>query len=82
MSSKAKYSATPQRDSFEQSGYTQAPPAYHDSPSSSSDQAALLSGVARSSEDNIPDDMKYGGFVAEATIDIRMQFVRKVYSIL
>lgn len=80
--SSAKYSAAPQRDSLDQSSYTQAPPAYADTPSASSDQQALLAGVARSSEDNIPDDMKYGGFVAEASPDIRMQFVRKVYSIL
>ena len=30
----------------------------------------------------IPDDFKFGGMVAEATVDIRHAFVRKVYSIL
>jgi len=39
-------------------------------------------GAARSEDDNIPDDFKFGGSVAEATLDIRMQFVRKVYAIL
>jgi len=32
--------------------------------------------------DNIPGDFKFGGSVSEATIDIRMAFVRKVYAIL
>ena len=36
----------------------------------------------RSSEDNVPDDFKFGGSVAEATVDIRHQFIRKVYTIL
>ena len=38
--------------------------------------------MPRSDDDNIPDDFKYGESVAEATLDIRMAFVRKVYSIL
>ncbi|OAA60244.1 bax inhibitor family protein [Niveomyces insectorum RCEF 264] len=46
------------------------------------DQARLFSGAPRSSEDNLPDDFKFGGSVAEATVDIRNQFVRKVYAIL
>jgi len=41
-----------------------------------------LLGAPRSEYDNLPDDFKFGGVVAEATIDIRMQFVRKVYAIL
>jgi hypothetical protein len=82
MSSNTKYSRAAQRDSLDDSAhYSQAPPSYEDEPSSSADQAALLGGP-RSSEDNIPDDFKFGGSVAEATIDIRMQFVRKVYAIL
>jgi len=32
--------------------------------------------------DNIPGDFKFGGSVSEATIDIRMALVRKVYAIL
>lgn len=30
----------------------------------------------------IPDDFKYGGVIAEATLDIRHAFIRKVYAIL
>jgi hypothetical protein len=56
--------------------YTRAPPAYGD------DEALLRGGAPRSSEDNIPDDFKYGGVVSEASIDIRHAFVRKVYAIL
>ena len=82
MSSNAKYTAAPQRDSYDDTAhYSQAPPSYAE-PSSSHDQAALLGGGARNSEDNIPDDFKFGGSVAEASIDIRMAFVRKVYAIL
>lgn len=79
-----KYQAAPQRDSLDDNTahYSQAPPSYADQPSSSADQAALLGGGPRSSEDNIPDDFKFGGSVAEGTIDIRMAFVRKVYAIL
>jgi len=80
MSSNTKYTPAPQRDSFDESRYSQAPPSYE--PSSSSDQAALLGGAPRSSEDNVPDDFKFGGMVGEGSIDIRMAFVRKVYAIL
>jgi protein lifeguard len=59
MAANAKYTAAPQRDSFDTAHYSQAPPSYVDEPSSSSDQAALLGGP-RSSEDNIPDDFKVG----------------------
>lgn len=84
MSAKTQYAPAPQRDSFEDNtaSYSQAPPSYNAQTSASADQALLLGGGARSSEDNIPDDFKYGGSVAEASIEIRMQFVRKVYAIL
>lgn len=83
MGNTTNYTAAPQRDSIDDTAmYSQAPPSYVDEPSSSTDQAALLGGAARSSEDNIPDDFKFGGNVSEATIDIRMAFVRKVYAIL
>jgi len=82
MSRNTKYTAARQCDSLDETrGYSQAPPAYVDDSPFSADQAALLGGP-RSSEDNIPDDFKFGGSVAEATIDIRMAFVRKVYAIL
>ncbi|KAI9845758.1 MAG: hypothetical protein M1837_004591 [Sclerophora amabilis] len=78
MAANTKYQPAPQRDSFEESAqYTQPPPSYQDN---TSPDPTL--GQPRSSDDNIPDDFKFGGSVSEATIDIRMQFVRKVYSIL
>jgi len=78
MAANAKYqrAATEEPDD-----YTQAPPAYAEG-SSSRDETQGLFGAPRSSEDNLPDDFKFGGSVAEATIDIRNQFVRKVYTIL
>lgn len=63
--------------------YTRPPPAYparystEESPSS-----PLLGPAARDSMDNVPDDFKYSVCVAEATVDIRMAFIRKVYAIL
>lgn len=87
MASNTKYHAAPQRDSFEDDpvvpNYTQAPPSYQAtnvSPSSSSSSPNDQN--PRSEDDNLPDDFKFGGSVAEATLPIRMQFVRKVYSIL
>jgi len=82
MSGTTKYTPAPQRDSLEEAAnYPQPPPTYDDQSGPSRDEDALL-GAPRSSEDNVPDDFKFGGSVAEATVDIRMQFVRKVYSIL
>jgi len=78
MAFNTKYQPAPQRDSFEGSNYTQAPPSYQAESSSHND----LLGGPRGEDDNLPDDFKFGGSVAEATIPIRMQFVRKVYSIL
>ncbi|KAF1357529.1 transmembrane BAX inhibitor motif-containing protein [Lizonia empirigonia] len=68
----------PQRDSFEESSPSQAPPTYQ----AEDPQQALLRGVPRGEDDNLPDDFKFGGVVAEATLDIRMAFIRKVYAIL
>jgi len=62
--------------------YTSTPPSYQAAASSSTPADDGVFGAPRSSEDNIPDDFKFGGSVAEATIDIRNQFVRKVYTIL
>nr|OQO23883.1 hypothetical protein B0A51_09649 [Rachicladosporium sp. CCFEE 5018] len=76
MAATAKYQDMPQRDSFEDQaapGYSQAPPSY---------QAEPVMGEARAEDDNVPDDFKFGGSVAEATLPIRMQFIRKVYAIL
>ncbi|KAF2656437.1 transmembrane BAX inhibitor motif-containing protein-like protein 4 [Lophiostoma macrostomum CBS 122681] len=74
-----KYSNVPQRDSLDDAGYSQAPPSYQ---AEDSTQAALLGGVPRGEDDNLPDDFKFGGVVGEATLDIRMAFIRKVYAIL
>jgi len=41
-----------------------------------------MMGAARSSMDNVPDDFKYSTSVYDATVDVRMAFIRKVYAIL
>ncbi|KAH7108298.1 glutamate binding protein [Auriculariales sp. MPI-PUGE-AT-0066] len=72
--------------------YTQAPPGYGTAtpPKHFQDEAAeplLAAGpstaaaAARQFAD-IPDDFKYGVSVAESAIEIRLAFIRKVYSIL
>jgi hypothetical protein len=73
--SNTKYQPVPSRDSSDDptNSYTQQPPSY---------QEEGLLGAPRTEYDNVPDDFKFGGVVAEATLDIRMQFVRKVYAIL
>jgi len=78
MSKNTKYTPVPERDSFDEpsASYSQPPPSYQQEA-----QEGLL-GAARSEYDNVPDDFKFGGSVAEATLDIRMAFVRKVYAIL
>jgi FtsH-binding integral membrane protein len=76
--SNTKYQPVSTHDSDD---YTSAPPSYQAEASSSAADEGIF-GPPRSSEDNIPDDFKFGGSVAEATIDIRNQFVRKVYTIL
>ncbi|KAJ0123242.1 hypothetical protein N8I77_010295 [Diaporthe amygdali] len=81
--SNAKYTPAPQQDPDDVPAgpaYNQAPPSYQ----AADDEARLFAGegAPRSSEDNVPDDFKFGGSVAEATIDIRNQFIRKVYTIL
>lgn len=73
--------------------YTRPPPGYEDmiaGQASASrgyggrgrggDESPLLG--PRDSMDNLPDDFKFSTSVAEATIDIRMAFIRKVYAIL
>jgi hypothetical protein len=70
MAANAKYTAAPQRDSLDTAHYSQAPPSYVDEPSSSTDQAALLGGGSRSSEDNIPDDFKVCGCGILVVVDL------------
>ncbi|KAK2756547.1 hypothetical protein FQN54_005440 [Arachnomyces sp. PD_36] len=79
MAANTRYEPAPQRDSLDAQGYTQAPPSYQ---ATTDPSDGLLGGSPRSEDDNVPDDFKFGGSVAEATLPIRMQFVRKVYSIL
>jgi hypothetical protein len=80
MAGTTKYQSVNQRDSLdEQPSYSQAPPSYQ---AEDATQAALLGGIPRSENDNVPDDFKFGGVVSEATLDIRMAFIRKVYAIL
>jgi hypothetical protein len=74
MAANTRYQPAPQRDSLEEGSYSHAPPSYQ--------QDDPLLGQPRTEDDNVPDDFKFGGMVAEATLDIRMQFVRKVYAIL
>lgn len=85
MASTAKYTAAPTQDPDE-AGYSQPPPSYQADTSAAvnNDEARLFGGAPRASTDgdDIPDDFKFGGSVAEATIDIRNQFIRKVYTIL
>ena len=54
MAANTKYQAAPQRDSFEESSYTQAPPSYQAQPAP--DDGLL--GSPRSEDDNLPDDFK------------------------
>jgi protein lifeguard len=71
MANNTRYQPVQTRDSFEESNsYNQAPPSY---------QAEPQLGEARTEDDNVPDDFKFGGSVAEATLPIRMQFIRKVF---
>jgi hypothetical protein len=79
MAANTKYQAAPTQDPDEAS-WSQAPPSYQ--ADSADDSERLMGGAPRASEDNVPDDFKFGGSVAEATIDIRNQFIRKVYTIL
>jgi len=62
--------------------YTRPPPAYPARNSTEGSPSSPLLGPSRDSMDNVPDDFKYSTNVAEATIDIRMAFIRKVYAIL
>ncbi|KAI1417346.1 transmembrane BAX inhibitor motif-containing protein [Hypoxylon sp. FL1857] len=79
MAAHAKYTPAPTQDP-DAGTWSQAPPSYQ--AEGSSPNGLFGGGAPRSSEDNIPDDFKFGGSVAEATVDIRNQFIRKVYTIL
>ena len=53
--SSTKYQPAPQRDSIDESAYSQPPPSYQDTAAGPSD--GLLEGQ-RSEDDNVPDDFK------------------------
>jgi hypothetical protein len=50
MAANTKYQPAPQRDSFEEANYTQAPPSYQAEPSHGN--------APRGEDDNVPDDFK------------------------
>ncbi|EDN02790.1 conserved hypothetical protein [Histoplasma mississippiense (nom. inval.)] len=79
MATNSKYTPAPQRDSLDSRPYTQSPPSYQ---ATSGSTGGLLDGQPRYEDDNVPDDFKFGNSVAETTLPIRMQFIRKVYFIL
>lgn len=66
MSANTKYQAAPQRDSFEESNYTQAPPSYQ---AEASSQSNLL-GQPRGEDDNVPDDFKVSYFEYYMLVEI------------
>lgn len=78
MSGNTKYQPVAGHDSYEDHP-SSAPPSYQA-------EAANINpstyGVPRNADEELPDDFKFGGVVSEATIDIRMAFIRKVYTIL
>lgn len=57
MASTTKYQPAPQRDSFEESSYSQAPPTYQ-APGPSNVGGDYGTTPRRSEDDNIPDDFK------------------------
>lgn len=95
MASNTKYQPAPQQDPDD---YTQAPPAYAEGSSSRDEQQGLFGPPRSSEDNLpddfkvrnpfplittlITNTSQFGGSVAEATVDIRNQFVRKVYTIL
>lgn len=67
MANNTRYERVPTQDNYQDEpaaapGYTQAPPSY---------QAEPAIGTPRTEDDNVPDDFKFGGSVAEATLPIR-----------
>jgi len=60
--------------------YTSVP--VHEAPSTYDASHAAPGGSSQTLFDNVPDDFKYGCSVGQSDLVIRMEFVRKVYSIL
>ena len=55
MAANTRYQAAPQRDSFDDGDYTQAPPSYQDQAAPAHNDVL---GAPRSEDDNVPDDFK------------------------
>ena len=58
MATNSRYQPVASEEAAEEPHYTYAPPSYQQEP---------LIGEARSEDDNVPDDFKFGGSVAEAS---------------
>lgn len=93
MASTTKYQAAPTRDSFEEQSYSQPPPSYQaeasavpgiprDEDDNVPDDFKVRFIAVPEQKTHLANMLQFGGSVSEATLDIRMQFVRKVYSIL
>ena len=89
MAGVTKYTAASQQDSLDDTAlYYQAPPSYvNQAPRNIEDNipddfkvSPVIVGIEF--RGGKADLVQFGGTVAEATIDIRMAFVRKVYAIL
>lgn len=73
MAANTKFQPVPQRDSLEdQHHFSQPPPAYE---AEASTNAALLSGVARGEDDNLPDDFKVGDCFPKNAHDLCADFI-------
>lgn len=79
MSSNTKYQPAPQRDSFEEPNYTQAPPSYQAEASGHHD----ILGGPRSEDDNVPDDFKVGrsSSMLQHSLTVREEMANSKYSL-
>lgn len=93
MAANTRYQPAPQRDSFEEDQFARPPPSYDataEAPRSEDDNVPddfkVCSGLnleyLAAGNQVLKSWVKFGGTVAEGTLPIRMQFIRKVYSIL
>ena len=64
MGANTKYQAAPQRDSFDEPSYTQAPPSYQ----AEASQNDPMLGGPRGEDDNLPDDFKVSFILHSHTV--------------
>ena len=66
MANNSRYQSVPTQDTYrdDEPQYSQAPPSY-----SQADEQSPVLGEARTEDDNVPDDFKFGGSVAEGSYD-------------